>query len=76
MQLIGLLYLVLTFVLCFAVVHIVKLAFYGFLSFRRKPQQKQQDEPPKEAKPKPVYYIVEKKRTRKSYSNPKEIEFK
>jgi flagellar basal body-associated protein FliL len=78
MQFIGILYLVLTFVFCFAVVHIAKLAYYGFLSLRKKPQPKEPVEPPKQEKepPKPVYYIVEKKRTKKSYSKPKEIEFK
>lgn len=68
---IGILYLFLTFLVCFILVHLVKLAYVGFLSLRKKP------EPPKPApKPEPVYYIVEKKRTKKSYSEPKEIKFK
>lgn len=75
---IGILYLFLTFVICFILVHVVKLAYIGLKSVRRKP------EPPKEKpeaeqkpkKPEPVYYIVEKKRAKKSYSAPKEIQFK
>ena len=70
---IGILYLFLTFVVCFILVHIIKLAFIGLKSVKKKP------EPPKKKpapKPEPVYYIVEKKRTKKSYSSPKEIQFK
>lgn len=79
MNFIGLLYLFLIFLFCFAVVHILKLAYVGFLSMKKKPEQKEEEkksEPKPEKKPEPVYYIVEKKRTRKSYSNPKEIQFK
>lgn len=73
MALIGFLYLLLTFALCFITVHFIKLALLGFLSLKEKKQP-----PPKEEKKcEPVYYIVEKKRQRKaSYSPPKEIEFK
>lgn len=69
---IGILYLFLTFAVCFILVHIIKLAYVGLISMKKKP------EPPKEkpVKTEPVYYIVEKKRTKKTYSNPKEIEFK
>ena len=77
-MLIGLLYLFLTFVVSFILVHIIKLAYIGLLSVRKKPEPP--PEPPKEKpkpKPEPVYYIVEKKRARKStYSDPKEIQFK
>jgi flagellar basal body-associated protein FliL len=73
MALLGLLYIILLFTICFAVVHIIKLAAVGFLSLKKKPPAK--EEKP-EQKPKPVYYIVEKKRARKSYSPPREIEFK
>lgn len=73
---IGILYLFLTFAVCFILVHLVRLAYIGIKSLKRKP------EPPEE-KPRPapkteqVYYIVEKKRAKKSsYSEPKEIEFK
>lgn len=64
----------LLFFICFATVHIFKLAYLGFLSLKKKPDEK----PPVEKKPaKPTYYIVEKKRPRRaSYSEPREIEFK
>jgi flagellar basal body-associated protein FliL len=73
MALLGLLYIFLLFIVCFAFVHIIRLAYIGFKSLTKKPQVKEQKPEPK---PKPVYYIVEKKRTRKNYSNPREIEFK
>lgn len=79
MNFIGVLYLFLTFLFSFAVVHILKLAYFGFLSVYKKPEEppKAEPKPRKEKKPEPVYYIVEKKRTRKqSYSEPKEITFK
>ena len=41
--------------------------------FMKKPPA---EEKKPERKPEPVYYIVERKRTKKNYSNPKEIEFK
>lgn len=68
----GILYLFLTFLFCFILVHTIKLAYLGILSLKKPPEQPKPPEP----KPEPVYYIVEKKRTRKSYGNPKEIEFK
>lgn len=76
---IGILYLFLTFVVCFILVHLIKLSYIGLKSLKKKPEpQKTEKSTPKpEPKPEPVYYIVEKKRSRKStYSNPKEIEFK
>lgn len=69
---IGVLYLFLTFLICFILVHVVKLAIMG-LNSMKKPPETEEKPPPKSE---PVYYIVEKKRTKKSYSNPKEIEFK
>lgn len=70
----GFLYLLLTFVFCFLVVHLIKLAVLGFLSLKVK---KEPPPPKPEKKSEPVYYIVEKKRQRKaSYSEPKQIEFK
>ena len=66
----GILYLVLTFLFCFILVHLIKLAFMGLQS-AKKPPEKQKPAPPE-----PVYYIVEKKRTKRSYSDPKEIEFR
>lgn len=75
---IGLLYLFLTFIVCFILVHIIKLAYIGLLSVRKKPEPPPEPKPAKpQPKPEPVYYIVEKKRARKStYSEPKEIKFK
>ena len=76
-MLIGLLYLFLTFVVCFILVHIIKLAYIGFLSMRKKPEPPPAPKEKPQPKPEPVYYIVEKKRARKStYSEPKEIQFK
>ncbi len=68
---IGALYLFLTFAACFILVHMVKLAYIGIKSLKKKEEIKKP-----EPKPEPVYYIVEKKRTKKSYSKPKEIKFK
>lgn len=78
MNVIGLLYLFLIFLFSFAVVHILKLALVGFLSLKKQPpeEEEKKPEPKPEKKPEPVYYIVEKKRTKKSYSKPKEIQFK
>lgn len=77
-MLIGILYLFLTFAVCFILIHIIKLAYIGFLSVRKKTER--QPEPKTEQpqpKIEPVYYIVEKRRARKSvYSEPKEIKFK
>ena len=75
MAALGFLYVLLLFLCCFAAVHFIKLAFVGFKSVKHKPQP--QPEPKKEEPQKPVYYIVEKKRARRSsYSIPREIEFK
>ncbi len=73
MGMLGLVYILVTFIVCFALVHVIKLAVVGFFSLKKK-----QPEPEKkpEKKVEPVYYIVEKKRARKSYSEPKEIQFK
>ncbi len=74
MAMLGLVYLIITFIVCFATVHIVKLAVVGFFSLKKKKQPEPDKKP--EKKPEPVYYIVEKKRARKTYSDPKEIQFK
>lgn len=71
----GILYLFLTFFLCFILVHLIKLAYLGILSVKKPPAPPPKEEKPT-PKPEPVYYIVEKKRTKKSYSKPKEIKFK
>jgi hypothetical protein len=69
----GLIYLVLLFIICFCFVHIIKLAYIGFKSLKKPVQEEVKKQ---EKTPKPVYYIVEKKRAKRSYSEPKEIEFK
>ena len=69
----GLVYLLVTFIVCFALVHVIKLAVVGFFSLKKKPAE---PEKKPEKKAEPVYYIVEKKRARKTYSEPKEIQFK
>lgn len=71
----GILYLFLTFLFCFILVHVVRLAYLGFLGLRKKEEKPPEDKaaPPKTE---PVYYIVEKKRAKKSYSSPREIQFK
>lgn len=77
-MLLGLLYLFLTFLFCFILVHVIKLAYIGFKSTRKKEElpPKEETPPPEPKKPEPVYYIVEKRKAKKSYSKPKEIEFK
>ena len=61
---IGILYLFLTFVICFSLVHLVRLAYLGLKSVKKKaepPKEKEKPAPePKPKKPEPVYYIVEK----------------
>lgn len=69
----GILYLFLTFLFCFILVHLIKLAYIGIKSLK-KPAVAEEKRPA--PKPEPVYYIVEKKRSKKTYSDPKEIKFK
>ncbi len=77
MALLGLLYLFIIFIVCFAVVHIFKLAMVGFKSLKPKPAPPKEEPKEKQpAKPEPVYYIVEKKRSKRTYGEPKEISFK
>lgn len=77
MAILGLVYLVVIFIVCFAVVHILKLASVGLKSLKprtdEKPPEKEQKPAPKSQ---PVYYIVEKKRAKRSYGQPREISFK
>ena len=71
----GILYLFLTYLFCFILVHLVKLAYLGIKSLKKPAPQPEEKKPT--PKPEPVYYIVEKKRAKKStYSEPKEIKFK
>lgn len=74
MAMLGLVYILITFIVCFALVHIIKLAVVGFFSLRKKQPPEPEKKP--EKKTEPVYYIVEKKRAKKTYSEPKEIQFK
>ena len=69
----GLLYLFLTFAICFILVHVLRLAYLGLKGLKKEPPKEKEKPTPK---PEPVYYIVEKKRSRKSYSEPREINFK
>ena len=76
LQGLGALYIVLLFVLCFIIIHGIKLAILGWRTFGKKlPPEK-----PKvtEKKAEPVYFIVEKKkkRAKAEYSEPKRIQFK
>lgn len=71
---IGILYLFLTFLICFILVHLIKLAYIGLKSVKKKPEAPPEPKPQKKVEP--VYYIVEKKRAKKPYSNPREIQFK
>lgn len=73
MAMLGLVYILVTFIVCFALVHVIMLAVVGFFSLKKKPPEAEKKP---EKKPDPVYYIVEKKRAKKTYSEPKEIEFK
>ena len=55
----GILYLFLTFLFCFILVHLIKLAYIGIKSLK-KPAVAEEKKPA--PKPEPVYYIVERKR--------------
>ena len=84
---IGGIWLIVVFCFCFLTVHIVKLARMGWdanAEQKKKNVQAAKKEEPKPtptapaSTPEPVYYIVErkKKRTKASYTEPKEIRFK
>lgn len=77
MKAIGLLYLVLLFIACFAFVNMVKLAMLGLKSMQEKESPPPEPEPENKNQPQPVYYIVEKKKARSkaTYSKPREIKF-
>lgn len=71
---IGILYLFLTFLFCFILVVTIKLIYLGIISLKKPAAQEEKPTPPKAE---PVYYIVERKRSKKTtYSEPKKIEFK
>lgn len=74
-QIEGIFLLIALFLICFFIVHGIRLAMIGLRSLRLKP--------PEEAKlehkePDQIYYLVErkKKRSKKQYSEPKQIDFK
>lgn len=77
MEAIGILYLAILFVACFVFVAMIKLALFGLRSMKIRPEAKPEEQK-KEEPPQPVYYIVEKKRSksRANYGKPREIKFK
>ena len=74
----GLLLSFLVFFICFLFIHIVKLIKFGWLYKKQNVPKKQSLSPKKEEKPPdPIYYLVERKKPRKTpYKKPKEIRFK
>ena len=80
----GLLWLIIAFALIFLGVHGAKIFLLGLTIFKRNknapspsPETKEKTPPKSTDGAEPVYYIVEKKkRTKSSYSLPKEIKFK
>lgn len=81
---IGFVWLVFLFLLCFSIVHGIRLAKFDRirrkdLKGQPKPPEKPEEEQKAPANPQePIYYIVEKKHTRQKakYGEPKEIRFK
>ena len=77
----GFLWIVVGFLLCFALVHAVVLIKIGWKSLGEDERGDEEEKSPPEQKSEsvdPVYYIVEKKRKRPrgKYSKPREFEFK
>lgn len=74
-QIEGLFLLVILFLICFLIVHGIRLAMIGLRSLRLKPPEEAK---PKQKEPEQIYYLVErkKKRSRKQYTEPKQIDFK
>ena len=75
----GFLLAALLFTICFVGVHLLIFAHVGWETKRKKANEQPKEEekkPPTEREP--IYYIVErkKKRTKSSYGEPKEINFK
>lgn len=82
---IGFLLLVLLFIFCFAMVHIARLAKFGWQQKKKPNPPKKSPQTPTKQKEKapappqePIYYIVERKqrRAKPRYGEPKEIRFK
>ena len=79
----GIFGLLVLFILSFFAVHIIKLARIGYRAQNPPPppvpkrEEVKKETLPKQSLGEPVYYIVERKRrTKSSYSAPKEIRFK
>ena len=74
----GAVYTVILFAICFFIVHLLRLALYGYRTVRKKPSGKEEKPEKPEKASEPVYYIVErkKKRPKSEYSDPKRITFK
>ncbi len=71
----GAIYTAILLLICILVVHFIKLARVGYRTLGKKlPPQK----PPKKKASEPVYFLVERKKTRSKpeYSEPKRISFK
>lgn len=76
--------LVCLFLFCFSIVHIFVLTKLGWETQRKNdtknepPKKEEKKAPEPKPSPEPIYYIVERKRSksRPKYSEPKEIRFK
>ena len=76
---VGIVWLILLFLLCFALVHVLRLARLGqaYRKSENTPQAPPPPPPPQEKPSEPIYYIVEKKkRLKSSLGEPKRINFK
>ena len=74
----GFCFVFLLFGVCFALTHFTKLALLGWRNNTPPPPPKEKEKAPEVKPPEPVYYIVERKKSRAKpqYSAPKEIRFK
>lgn len=74
----GFLYVLILFLCCVIVVHIVKLALLGYRTLGKKLPAEKPKKPAKKHEQEPVYFIVErkKKRPKSEYTEPKRIQFK
>ena len=79
---VGVIWIVLLFALCFFGVHILKLARIGWEAPKTPLKEEKKEEKVEEKKAlatqEPIYYIVERKtrRAKSSYTEPKQIRFK
>lgn len=71
MFLIDLIYFILLFAFCLIIISLIRFAKIGLRYVKTPPKT---EEAIKESTP--VYYLVERKRTKKKYHTPKEIKFK